>query len=400
MAIRCKFDRGKTTNRCLRGSWHSRCYGGALRKNFGAAWSPVVWQRVTGVRPGSLFSSHYRNRAKELLTNKKSKAKPDVKARAYKRKQVSSQQASSKKARREYGKDSLQDTEDVSGDQLKKLCDEYMDTEITGSNIKEIEIKTQQQSFSSIWTEERRKRITSSNFGDVVRRNVSSKVAPLVKRLLYSNFSGNRYTRRGLQQESVSIKEYVRLKGDVTVTSGGLVIDPENPHLGASPDGYVQTDSEKGIIEIKNLLQNNQLSFEDAAKKSSFCLELCGELKLKRNHNYYFQCQGLANICNVPWVDFVVRRTNPYQIHIERIYRDEDLWQSVMLPKLSAFYVKCLLPELASPRIKTVAGPREPDKPWVSSSVYIYVCTSLLHIKWVLLVKQTIGHNTTLRSYS
>ena len=166
---------------------------------------------------------------------------------------MSSQQASSKKARREYGKDSLQDTEDVSGDQLKKLCDEYMDTEIRGSNIKEIESKTQQQSFSAIWTEERWKRITSSNFGDVVRRNVSSKVAPLVKRLLYSNFSGNRYTRRGLQQESVSIKEYVRLKGDVTVKSGGLVIDPENRRLGASPDGYVQTNSAKGMIEIKKI---------------------------------------------------------------------------------------------------------------------------------------------------
>ena len=116
---------------------------------------------------------------------------------------------------------------------------------------------------------------------------------------------------------------------------------------------------------MKNLLQNNQQTFQDATKKPTFCLEVMdGKLRLKRNHAYYFQCQGQLNICNAPWVDFVVRRTNPYQIHIERIFRDETLWNS-MLPKLESFYKKCLLPELASPRIKTSTGIREPELPWV-----------------------------------
>ena len=35
MNIRMKLDGGKVVNRCHRGSWHARCYGGALRMNFG-----------------------------------------------------------------------------------------------------------------------------------------------------------------------------------------------------------------------------------------------------------------------------------------------------------------------------------------------------------------------------
>lgn len=153
---------------------------------------------------------------------------------------------------------------------------------------------------------------------------------------------------------------------ELKVSSVGLVIDRTHKFLGATPDSKVQEGNESGLVEVKNLLQKNQLSFEDAAMKGQFCLELKnGKLQLKRNHAYYFQCQGQANILQCPWVDFVVRRTNPYQIHIERIFRDADLWRDVMVPKLHAFYHKAYLPELAAPRHKTSTGIREPEKPWV-----------------------------------
>ena len=87
MSIRCKFDGGKTINRCQRG--HARCYGGALRKNFGPAWSPLVFHKVTGVRPGSTYTSHYRSRSFHLLRSFKIQNKPDVKGRARKRKNKS-----------------------------------------------------------------------------------------------------------------------------------------------------------------------------------------------------------------------------------------------------------------------------------------------------------------------
>jgi len=92
------------------------------------------------------------------------------------------------------------------------------------------------------------------------------------------------------------------------------------------------------------------------------CMEK-GKLKLKNNHNYYYQCQALSNICKLPWVDFVIRTVNPYQLHVEKIYRNEQLW-NCWLPKLNAFYIKALLPEISCPRYGKNPGIRESGK-WV-----------------------------------
>jgi hypothetical protein len=50
-----KFDGGKVYNLCNRGSWHARCYGGALRMNLGPEWSCKVWEDSTGTEPGYHF---------------------------------------------------------------------------------------------------------------------------------------------------------------------------------------------------------------------------------------------------------------------------------------------------------------------------------------------------------
>jgi len=381
MSIRSKFDGCKMYNRCNRGSWHSRCYGGALRKNLGAAWSPLVWHRHTGVKPGTAFTTHYRQTARHLLTSQKSKRKPEVRDRAYKRKLADSAQCSSKKARREYGTDALDVVPDVSSQQLQDKCKNYMSVHVnlTEDKIKKIEALTTSQSQCTTWIDERKKRLTSSRFGDIVKRNTRINVAPLVKNLLYTNFRGNAFTIHGLGQESITIQEYILKKKDegvsVTVSPVGLMIDVNHKFLAASPDGLVKEGQEYGLIEIKNLLQRNKLTFQEAALKlkGRFCLALTdGRLNLKLQHKYYYQCQGQINIMKLPWVDFVVRRTNPYQLHIERIFRNESLWKEVMVPKLTAFYHKALLPELAVPRDHTSTGIREPDKAWVIIKYWYY----------------------------
>ena len=100
------------------------------------------------------------------------------------------------------------------------------------------------------------------------------------------------------------------------------------------------------------MLHSKPLNLFQAAETPSFCLEnVSGKLHLKERHNYYYQCQGLLNICDKQWIDFVVRTLNPHQIFIQRIHRDTLLWENEMLPKLESFYHKALLPELASPLI-------------------------------------------------
>ena len=121
-----------------------------------------------------------------------------------------------------------------------------------------------------------------------------------------------------------------------------------------------------GLIEMKNLLHGKGITLHEAAsKQSSFCLTLKNnKLWLKRNHDYYHQCQMQLAVTGFQWLDFVVRTTNPHSLHIERILPDQALWQKTMLPKLKSFYFKAMLPELACPRYNK-GGIREPAN-WVS----------------------------------
>ncbi|XP_069134324.1 uncharacterized protein [Argopecten irradians] len=371
MHIRTKFDGGKNTNLCNRGSWHTRCYAGALRYNLGPTWSPQVWEKCTKTRAGDNFTALYEKRHRCLQSSVKSKLKPEARARRWKRKLAMSKTSSSKKARLEYGKEATDVTEDISPSDLKKVGQEFMDSHFNQStgDIEKIEIESRNQSSSAVWKSERKIRLTSSNFASVFKRNPSLKVAPIVRTLLYSSFKGTAAMRKGIALERVTRQEYTNIAAkegkNVRVVESGLVIDPQHQFLACSPDGkVVENHHITGLIEIKNLLHGKPINLTQAAKlkcMKNFCLEQQnGKLSLKRTHDYYYQCQGLLNVTQLPWIDFIVRTEKPYEIHVERIYKDSDLWNFRMLPKLSSFYKKAMLPEIAVPRNGKSPGIREP----------------------------------------
>ncbi|KAJ8305334.1 hypothetical protein KUTeg_015879 [Tegillarca granosa] len=103
MAIRAKFDGGKFYNRCNRGSWQSRCYGGCLRMNLGPKWSPAVWRKCTSSTAGRLFHQLY----------EQSKKTEESKRKRWKRKHEANKESTSKKAKREYGPDVLDSVPDI-----------------------------------------------------------------------------------------------------------------------------------------------------------------------------------------------------------------------------------------------------------------------------------------------
>ena len=375
MGVRSKFDGGKVTNRCQRGSWHFRCFGAALRKNFGIDWAPKVWNLCTNIPASKPFQNHYRKQVVRAIRINRCKSKADVKSRARKRKLDRARASHTKKAKQSYGKDCLEDEEDVPVGQLAQQMADYQKLHYNKSEMELncLEAQTREQSLCGMWRVEHTRRLTSSNFGDVLSRKVSSSVVPIVKRFIYPSFKGNMFTRRGITNEPLTVKEYMMAKEaqgiDVVVHSSGLVIDQAHQCLAASPDGVVieRNTGEKGLLEVKNLLQNKPITLNEAARNmKSFCLALNGtNLHLKRNHKYFHQCQGLLNIVNMPWIDFVVRHDAPHQLHIERIYKDEVLWEETMLPKLLAFFNKAMLPELACPRNGKHPGIRNPSEPWV-----------------------------------
>lgn len=379
MHMRCKFDGGKVTNLCNRGSWHARCYGAAVRQNLGPRWATQVWETATATSSGHNFNILYDRRERHLKNTIKSLAKPEQHARRWKRKMNRAIESQNKKAKLEYGPEALDVVDDLCKEDLEMAEKDYLRKHINISNqqIDNLSNQTLEQSRSQIWISERKKRLTSSNFGKIVKRNPKMKCTPIIQNLLYSNFKGNQHTLKGQQEERNTIIEYQLEKAkngvNVIVEKMGLVVDKENKFLGTSPDGKVKeiNSGETGLVELKNLLHNKPLSLNDAADmQKSFCLEKKnGRLQLKKNHDYYYQCQGQLNITGLPWLDFIVRTSNPYQIHIERIFRDIGLWNNTMLPKLTAFYMKVLLPELAVPRHKKSPGIREPGL-WVCSKVH------------------------------
>ena len=125
MSIRSKFDGGKVINRCARGSWYTRCYGGALRKNIGVAWSPLTFQNVTRMQAGTNFHLYARRQMQKTCASQKYKRKPESKVLRRKRKLQDLKQGASKKANFHYGSN-LDDTPDVSPETLDRLCKEYL----------------------------------------------------------------------------------------------------------------------------------------------------------------------------------------------------------------------------------------------------------------------------------
>ena len=374
MSIRSKFDGGKIINRCFRGSWHARCFGSALRMNNGPSWSPNLWEKITKIPATPLFKKHYNFREKQIEANIVSKSKPENKARYRKRKAERARMSSSKKARLSYGPNALDVSKDCSEEELQQKCENYTAQHFnkTESQLTEVTEKTQQQSDSSLWKKERATRLTASYFGEVLSKRPATKTAPLVKRIIYPSLNPTACMLHGIAAEKYAIVEYIKEKEKIgekfEVFPTGLHIHQNHQQLAASPDGIVHQDSKAvGLLEVKNLLKNKLISFKEAASElSSFCLELKdGKLQLKRKHKYYMQCQGQLNIIGKEWLDFVVRRESPHELHIERIKKDPEFWEKTMLPKLLSFHQHCMLPELACPRHEKAPGIREPKEAWM-----------------------------------
>ena len=66
--------------------------------------------------------------------------------------------------------------------------------------------------------------------------------------------------------------------------------------------------------------------------------------KLKTTHKYYYYVQGESAITGMSWSDFVIWTEGG--LFVRRVPFDEDLWQSVMLPKLVHFYSELVVAEI------------------------------------------------------
>ena len=141
---------------------------------------------------------------------------------------------------------------------------------------------------------------------------------------------------------------------DLRVFLSGLIVHPEMPFLGTSPDAKVLDPHcvyPFGLLEIKCSFKNNEKTLEEKCKEKDFYLkEEDGKFKLNRNcaqgKLYYSQVQGQLAITGLPWCDFVVLLSGSGQMAVNRIYFDHDFWIKEMFPKLAEFYHVYAVPHL------------------------------------------------------
>lgn len=221
-----------------------------------------------------------------------------------------------------------------------------------------IEKKSRGQGKNSNWIDARKGRITSSNFGLVCKKRKDTPPEGMMKTVMgYRDFKVPA-TEWGKKHEPAARRTYTReLKTthndhNVQVTIPGLVVNPQLPYLGCSPDGVVTCEqcSDKELLEIKCPFKYRNMSPTDAAKDPKFCSTIVnGKLKLKLDHNYHYQIQGQLGISRHSWCDFYIWTLEG--TYIERIYFDEVFW-SAMLQKLKQFYRQFIVPELFTNRVK------------------------------------------------
>jgi len=189
------------------------------------------------------------------------------------------------------------------------------------------------QSNYEEWKNDRRFRFQASNFGLISAKKRHHE--KFVNSLLHPKPFKSRYTNHGIKYESVALEKYRKymhsIRRPVHVLKSGLVVSLDTPYLGASPDGKVidvGCSTPFGLSEVKCPETRFLVAPLDACSVSNFFLEnVSGEPKLKSNHKYYSQVQGLMGVTGARWCDLVVYTSKG--MSIECIPFDEQYWNTL-----------------------------------------------------------------------
>lgn len=211
---------------------------------------------------------------------------------------------------------------------------------VTLAQAQSLEKQTRDQSRSTLWHSERGKRITASQFGDIVKRK-----AVVNEKFVQNIFSGargaTRHMKAGLMNEAAALKRY-KTKKNVQVFSVGLCVNPGLPMLGASPDGLVWDEDaqEYGLVEVKTVsraIDAGLLTLEQVMG-SGFVNFIKQDKSVDTNHKHHHQITGQLALTGLGWCDLVVDWEK--DCWVTRVPFDKKLWVDVMVPRLTEFFFK------------------------------------------------------------
>lgn len=224
---------------------------------------------------------------------------------------------------------------------------------MSDGDILAIEEATRNQSSCSEWFHQRAGRITASHFKAACVTQIENPSLTTVKTICYP--LNMRFTTKATQcgithEENAAqryVEEYTATHDSLALSFCGLVISKQHPQLAASPDRLVCCACcGKGCIEIKcpYSLHVDNMTVAEYCKKPSSCLEWNhGQVRLKRNHAFYYQVQLQMYVTNREFCDFVV--WSPQEMFVERIKINKDFLKQAIHRALE-FHKKVIVPEL------------------------------------------------------
>lgn len=180
--------------------------------------------------------------------------------------------------------------------EILKACEALYDTTtITPEQANMVELKTRGQSKCKLWYEQRAGRITASVLQKVLHTDFSKPSVSLLKSICYPHATKffSVACEYGQQHEADALRIYsMKITHPLfELQWSGLVLDTENPFIGASPDGIISCSCcGKGLVEVKCPFSCRDKSFSEAVKEKTFCLEE-STFFLKKHHAYFFKCK-------------------------------------------------------------------------------------------------------------
>lgn len=219
-----------------------------------------------------------------------------------------------------------------------------LDFSLNENDCSDIEKSTKLQSESKDWFMYRSGRITASRAKDICTVKSYDSNISLLKTICYPSTKqfNSAATDWGKIHEIDGRNAYIeKLKNDhinFSFTISGLIINPNFPYLGASPDGIINCDCcGKGCVEIK-------CPYSLTKDKNIRSMTYLTSGKLNKNHQYNYQVQTQLLICGVTYVDFLV--WSSYEdCYIERIQIDYEICNEIVA-KSKWFFYEAILPEL------------------------------------------------------
>lgn len=234
----------------------------------------------------------------------------------------------------------------MTDDEVLEAC-QSVDISISKEQALLIEQATRAQAKCKLWFQYRAGRITASRMRSVCFTSVTKPSKSLLAAICHPEVHKftTSSTAWGCDHEEQALSEYAHIiKGshhNATIANSGLVINPNYPHLGASPDGVVSCECcGDGLVEVKC-----PYCVRDQEAGNHKCLieDDEGVKKLDKNHSYFYQIQTQLFVCEKEYCDLVIWTKK--DIHYERIEPDVELWNTVSA-KAQWFHERVILPEL------------------------------------------------------